>query len=508
MTRAITDAELLVYGATSTSSGADFAVPGNDIVSLSVSERAGREVAKGTIRIDTAGGTYTNVSATRIDLDDKLVIRTAWTDDAGGNAFGTGPFGESAFASASWRTIGTAIVTGGEVIETATNRLLLSLDIENFVFNRLRERIVNEYRQLDAPISGSEDAHLDTILREFVPDIDRTQLPTISDSIDFSVDKKRANKVIDELAGVAHGQTNEAWILGSDGEALTMESLSDLSALWTADEGQEDFEGDISHQWTADELMNEIRVEGGVDPGNIDDEQTAQTSSTTVTDSTRLTTRVDSRKSELPRIDVYAIENSGSDDALRVRLQADDGGGNPVEPSNTDSDIINQREDVPSGQDGFLTFQLGEHTIAPRDRPHLILDSPGSDGQTVGTDSGDVPAYKAFFSKPVITRLPDQPSQDDYRVHDGFLEDENLRSFGAARRAGQARLDRQAQPRQEFSRDAASKRAHELDIGEVVTLSYPEWRATGDYIVTEISHTYEGNLLATSLTLRSTAEFA
>ena len=538
MTLHTIDAELLV---TAPGSDAlyDTVVPATDIVGLKLSEAAGREVASGSIVLDNPHGRYSALDSDhRIDVDDRIAVRVAreaepqtqtiitsgfgetpfaraafsgatvtrpWDSQPGG-PFGSGPFGAISFGDTPWQTAATLVVTNWEVAGDTPSSLTLTLDVENYVFNRLREQTVNEYRALATPISGSPDAHLNAILADHVPEIDTTALPDIPQPIDYSIDKKTANKAVAELARLAHDATGESWIVGSETTALTVTSLGGLDPLWTA---ENDFGGLISHASAADDMVNEVRVEGGVDPVNIDDEQTVADTTTTVSSASRLETRVDSRKSELPRIDVYAVKKTGSDDDLRVRLQSDDGTGNPIEPGNTDSDIINQRETVPDGYDDWLTFQLGEHTIAPRERPHLIIDSPGSSGQNVGQNaSTSEPAYKVFFSKPVIVRVPDIGSQSEYREHDATISDDNLRSFTAARNRARAELDRRALPKLEYTATAGSRRAHELSVGDVVTLDDTARRAVGDYVVTAVDHQYNGVLLETSLELRSVARFA
>lgn len=509
MTLHTIDAELLVTEPGSGASIADFRVPAADIESVDVRERAGRDVAEGTIIIDNASRAYT-LGSFPIDYDDEIVFRVAW--EGGGRNFGFGDqaFGEGGFGTGTWNTSSTLIVTSWQVTGPKWASTL-NLTAENFVFNRLREQTVNEYSALDAPISGSADAHLNTVLADYVPNVGTSQLPTISETIDYSVDKKEARKVVAELARLAHDATGTSWIVGADGTDLTVTDVGALTPQWTAGEStsQVDFHGGFQHSSAADDLVNEVRVEGGIDPANVDDSQTTQSSSQTVTNSSRLTARVDSRKSELPQIEVYAIEKANSDDDLRVRLQADDGNGSPIAVSDTESDIINQSQAVPSGQDGFLTFEMGDHTIAPRKRPHLIIDSAGSTGQDVGTDGNGNAAYKVHFAKPVIVSLPDNTSQSDFREHDKTISDENLRTFNAARNRARRELDRRSVPKRIISgAQAESRRAHELTVGDVITLDYPWLRATGDYVVSGVEHSYEGSTLDTTVQMRSVARFA
>jgi hypothetical protein len=502
------DAELLVTAPGSTARIADGRVPGEDIISASVAERAGRDVAQGSITIDNADGAYTS-GAPAIDVGDKLEFRVAWAGGGRSFAFGEAPFGAGGLGTGTWTVDPTLIVTDWTV-SGARSVSTLTLDVEQFVFNRLRARTVNEYAALDAPIAGSADAHLDTVLRESVPDVDRSQLPTIAATVDYSIDKKRANKAVADLARLAHDATGESWILGAVDEALTMQSLSDLAPQWTADADRADFAGGFEHASDAGDLVNEVRAEGGVDPQNVDDEQTTHDTSTTVTDTTRLTTRISSRKPEHPRVEVYAIKNAGSDDNLRVRLQSDDGAGNPVAPGDTDSDLASQSQAVPDGYDGWLTFQLGEHILGPNDSPHLIVDATGSDGQTVGQNSSTgEPAYKVHFSKPVIVALSAARSETAYRAHDTTIADDNLRSFDAARNRARAELDRRSQPKLEYGpAGAASRRAHALSVADVITLEYDWLRAEGDYVATGIDHAYDGATLKTEVELKSVARFA
>lgn len=513
MTLSTVDAQLVVLEPHSSAPVADFAVPAADIEYAEVAEMAGREVAQGIIELDNDGGKYT-IGDTRIDVDDKLEFRVAWEGaDVGGDA-GEFPAGERAAGDSTFQIGGTLIVadwnpTGPRYDST------LTLDVETFVFNRLRARTVTHGEE-DVPISGSDDAHLDSVLAEHVPDVDASQLPTISETINYSADEKRAHKVVDELARIAHDTTGSSWILGADGTALTMERVGDLSPLWTADESvpapdRTDFKEDFSNASAAGSIVNDARVEGGIDDlENVDQEQTTGGTFVTVTSSSRITHQLSPRKPEISKVHLWVKQVSGSADNLRVRLQSDDGAGNPIAIGDSDSDLTSSRiaaDDLPA--DGEIHVRLGDHVLGPKDQPHLIIEASGSDGVDVETDGSGTPRFHTHFPKPVIVRIPSNASQAEYRVHESTYEDDGLVTFGPARDRARAELDRHAFPKLEFGPTrAASRRAHELSVADVITMDYDWLRAEGDYITTEVAHEYEGSTLDSRVTLRSTARYA
>ena len=532
MTRPVTDAELLVSKPNSTADLADFIVPAADIISLSVDERAGAEVAKGSIELDAAFGQWAydpggpivdegwgdswgrmpwggsiRVDGNVIAEDDKIVIRTATTGSSGSGGFGGEPFGGTPFGGPAWSVLGTVIVTDTSVQGDIEGTQTMSIDVENYVFNRLKQRTVNEFGAETRPLSGAEDAVLNEVLREHVPDIDRSKLPDIAQTIDFWVDKKTANKVVDKLARIAHVETGGPWILGSDGMGLTLTPLSETDPLWTADDGQIDLEGPFSSSRSTDEWINEIRVEGGIDSDNVDEESLAGGTWVELTESNRLVTQLSPAKPEIGKIDLLVRHVNESDDGVQVRIHPDDGNGNPRDLENSDLDLVSEREDFPDDFEGRLTLRPGEHILGPQDTPHLVVEGTDDDGVEVESDGNGTPRFQTFFPKPIIIRLPSLNSQADYRIHDGTVNDDSLQSFAAARNRGDVELSQHAYPTEEYEQNAASDRAHDLDIGDVITLDYPPRRATGDYVVTGVAHSYSGNLQTTDLTLRSLAQF-
>lgn len=522
MVHYVDSATVDVVAAASPGDDTDITIPADDISQLRYEERAGREVARGTLVLDNAGGKYTLGEgwgemawdtdpwggSPQIDVDDKLRLQVTLSGDANTGGWGGMSWGSDPWGGGGPISLGTAIVTDWSISGATTSTLQYSLDIENYVFNRLSEQLVTEYGELARPISGTEDAHLDTILREYAPDVGAGLLPTIDAEIDYSIDKKSVNKAVEELAAIARDATGTSYVMGSLGEALTLTPVGSGAPLFTADADQTDFEGAIQHSSAADELMNHIRVEGSVDPVAIADEQTTVSGFRTVTATNRLLVRIESRKAELPRIDVYVRQLADSNDVLRVRLHPDDGTNNPAAPAKTESDIISDGEELEADEEGWHTFQLGQHTIAPRARPWLILETNGATGQQVGIDtqSGE-PAFKAYFSKPVITELSDDESLSTYRIHDGAMQDDNLLTFAAAREAGRARLNKRSQPKLEFDRQASSRRAHLLNVGDPVNLDKPAYRAEGEYLVTRVSHTYAGTQLSTDLVLQQAGRY-
>jgi len=495
MTRYTTDAELVVTKPTE-SERYSFIVPSDDILSFELSSKAGRRVDSGSLVIDNEGYQYTT-GGMQLDSDDRLELWVSDedTDTMSGDGFSTGPFGAGPFGGLPDDRVATAIATN-PTISSPRQSSTLAIDIEDFVFNRLNERNAF-YSEVGRQIVTGDDnspGHLDAILKQYAPEVDRSQLVSINATIDYAADGIEVAKAVGELASHARAQTGEPVIATSRGTSLVFTPLPDRTntAITATLDGSS--LGDPSTSLTPPRA-NEIRVEGGIDDENkIDDSQTTQSAYVTITDTNRQQVRVRARKRELTRFEVWTRKLEGSSDTLRVRIQADDGGA-PIAPADTDSDIASgTAESPPDTTGGYQEVRLGEYTLAPQGNPWVIFEADGSDGIELGTD-GSTPTYIAHFPKPVIVEIPDQPSQSTYRQHDAVIEDESLVTFPAAEQLARRELERQADQRVELTGEALTDTVHGLRVGDLVEVDQPGLRAVGPHIVTERTATFDGPTL-------------
>lgn len=492
MSRDITAAELRVFKPDTMGIHPDFVIPQPDIESYSVSRRAGERASSGSVAIHNDGGQY-STGATELAADDKLEFWVSYPESGIGNRFLAGRFFPGPFGSGPTRRVHTAVITTWD-ITGPKDTSKLDFDVESFVWNRLAERQVL-YAETDRPIAGSEDAHLDSILREFAPGVDRSGLPTIDARIDYAADGVPAERVVSRLAQFARAQTGRPYVPAAWDDRLLFRDVSALEAGFDSP-ARADTDADFGELSSTGgpPSANEIRVEGGLDDvGNVDDSQETVSSYQTVTSSSRITRRVRSRKPELTKIEVNTRALSGSEDKLRVRIQADDGGV-PVAPDDADSDLQSgTAETQPSGTGDWQTVRLGEYTLAPQGNPWLIIEADGSDGIEVGVDGTGVPAYRVYFPKPVIVRVGDEESKSTYRLHERIVEDDALVTFDAALQRARAELSRRANEVVQVSGTALSDRAHALHVGDVVPMEFDWLRANGDFILTQRSMGYDAN---------------
>lgn len=476
-----------------------YTITHGDILGLTAARRANKPATTGTLIINNDDWKY-SLSQDCPGIDDKLTGFVAARDDH--HAHGEGPMGAGPMGG--WRPLGTYLVTDREITGDGPEHSRLLLDVQDYVYGILSNRNVYGYADENKPISGTDDAHLNQILQDFAPQVNRNLLPDLDHRLDYAAHGKSVKDVVEELAGVVANEYGSA-VHYAQGNRLVLRSLSqaDVSPRYDEPLTLDDFEtegSDISSATESHQLVNQMRVDGGTDADNVADAQETVASIEDVSEANRLMVRLDTPKPHLPRFEIYTQGSGTSEDGLRIRLQRDIGDGTgPIRPGNIDYDLINSgaRKVALSGDD-WTTFRLGEHDAFER-APWLIIDSPGANGYGVGVDANGVPAYRAYFSKPVIAELPDGSSQNDYLQHDGHLTDKAIRSAEAARDRAWAILARKSQPPLRFSADARTDRAHRLRVGDVADLDIPEFRATGRFVLTQRKVTYSGVTLQANL---------
>lgn len=475
----------------------DFEIPRDDLLQFSATSKAGNSVDEGEVVIDNSGYQYTT-GADQVGIGDRVEFFVQ-TETEQSSRFGHGPFGYGPFGGA--RRVGTYRVTGRDIVDHPGEACDLTLSLADWVFSTLAIRKV-WHGKVNKPICGSEDAHVNAILDKanIGSDlINRSALPTISETADYFVRGRSARKAIDELASIAASKQGPV-VQRSYGTRLVFEPLANIEPV-QPDPLPDSAFGPLSTSETDKGLVNSIRISGGIDDNNqIDDSQTTVDHYTAPTDSTRLTTQISVRKSELSTIELWT-ESTTSDEGIRVRLQsgnADDTA--PIAPADTSSDLVTGdvlEEDLTAG--GWAAWDMPEHTLnAPN--PWLIVDSPGSNTTGVGVDANEVPAFRAYFPRSVEAVIGDFRSQYQYGRYDGHRKRESLITEHAIADFAHAILGDSAWPDTTLGPvEAVSDDAHNLVVGDIVVFDRPGVGAEGEFIVTSRESSFQGVTLRTDL---------
>lgn len=492
MTRYVVDLELRGWRpGTPNSDPPDYTIPGTDVRGqLKHGRRLNGLVDEGSVTLYNTGGRYTGGSGyggglysggySTVDVrdGDRLELWTQFEGESG--------------LSRRW----TAMVRYDrfERLEARESRAHYNLD--DYVFGVLNFREIRQSYEdqavAKAPSDG-DDGILNEILQEEAPEIDRSGIETFSVGTSVYYTGKSLLDVVSDLA--SRGKAYAA----SDGTALVFAPLRDLSVDFTL---TADDHGPLENQVNTSMLANEVRVDGG-EQSAVDDEQTTQDSYQTVTASSRLTHQLQTRKSEVSRIELWT-NPTGSGESVVVRLQADDG-GSPQDPSSKETDIA--RRTLTKNflaSDDYTTFLIPEHTLPDRN-PWVIVESSGSTGQDIGIESASgEPTYKAYYPYPLNSVIEDPSSQDKYRRRTHSVRDDNLQSRRATTDLASSTLRRRQQPASKIQFEARSNRAHSLAPGDLITVQEPVERVDGDYVVTETRDRYNAdtNRLETTITAR------
>jgi len=475
MTRLIADAELRAYDPGAETPFAT--VPGTDLATVKISERAQGEIDQGSISIPNHDGNYDDLDVT---TGDRL-------------EFAVQLEGESSLDQ-RW----TAVAKPPSYTLEGARRRRIEIPARDFVFATLSWR--QAYRDFeDTAIAGSSNAIVDTLLAAEAPEIDRSQIASVTQTTDQFVNGRDLRSVIvEELAPVADA------VVAQDGTSLVFEPLGNVSVKHPLTPA--DFRGEISVSGSDDDLTTLVRVDGGTDH-DVDDSQPTQSATVRVTDSSRAMTQIDTRKSEVDRVEIYTEPDGASTDDLTVRLQADDG-GSPIDVTDRTSDIAQKSLSPEFLADGGLTtFILPNHSLPPDENPWLIVEASGSTGHDVGVDGSGNLTFTASYPYPLLTRAIDDQAADEYRRRDERIRDDSLETFAAVQDKATSRLRHAAAPSRQLSGEAESLRAHRLKPGDLVDTTAADWQGapvSGAFLVTERSTTFDGGStrLSTDLTLQ------
>lgn len=482
----IKDALLRVHLA-STGAGYDFEVDGENVESVQVSRRINRRKDEGTIVINNDDGQFSQ-GGRQIQTGDRVDVFIApqqapltWSEEFSGWGYG----GWGGYFRA-W----SAFVKSPTYTREGPTMSSLSLEGTDYVFGILSNRIVFDAYE-SRQIAGAEDAILESVVGREAPEIDLSQVGEVAQTTSIVADGTNLLEFVIKLARRA------GCVLWGYRDRLVFTPLEDLSPKFTVDPSSDI--GNPEHTYDGGSLRNVVRVDGGTDHATADEmQQTVQDGYTTVTESNRAMFQVTSRKSQLERVELWT-DTTGSEESISIRIQKNDGGA-PVEPDNTDSDVDSKQLSYEFlADDGFTSFLMNDETL-PSPDPWVLVETDGPEGQRIGVDtSTGTPAYIAHYPFPVSTQVRDGDSIEDHTRIEKRVKKNNLNSLDAARDLAQQHLDHDKAPESEASAEALSRRAHNLEPGEIVTFDMARERLVGDYIVRESEDTFEGNTYHTTL---------
>jgi len=500
------DIRILVFKARTPPGGSDFAIPAEDILDYSVTDKTGKTRTSGSLLVDNQTGVYT--SEKPVHLKDRILIQTSSEGD--NEAMGAGPFGAGPMGG--YNKSGDYIVTNVSRTGLGGDPHEIDLRVSAFADGIMSDRDV-DFHDTNRTVSGQPTSILNQVINDNCPELSTARLPELDYRLDYFAEGKKANTVVQDIADRAAEEYGTI-VTFAEGEYVRFEPVSELRNLHSKPFTPDDFKGEPAEETTDRGMINNIRVTGGIDDrNNVADEQRTVDTFVTVSESNALMIPIATKKSQISSVEIYTKargDDAGEvDSGVRVRIQLGKADGSaPIDAGDPDADIIKSGEQkVAYDDDGYTTFRLGGHSIPDR-QIWLILDTPGDPaGYDVGakTDSnGNVtgPAFGAFFPKPVGIEKPLPDSVDTYRRKDGRIDNEALATGEAVRDTANAALSRWGYPTQRFEPEyCRSVRAHRLNVGEIVTIEgYEHLMVDGKYVVTDRQRNYNGPNLDTSLT--------
>ena len=458
MPRKLADAELRVYEPNAQQPHLD--IPGEDLAGVEISERGQGEIDQGSFQIPNDHGRYDDADIT---TGDRLELYLQLKGETGLNQY--------------W----TAVAKPPSVTLEGGTRRSIEVGARDFVTAVLSWR--QAYQDFEQrQIAGTPDSIVNTLLADQAPEIDRSQISTVERKTDTFVNGRDLRTVIvEDLAPVADA------VIAQDDQALVFRPLRDVDVKHSLT--PEDFRGGIDISGSDDDLTTLVRVDGGT-AHEADDQQLTQTTTTRVTKTTRAKVQVETRKSEIDRVQVWTQPDVDSPDKLVVRLQADRG-GQPVNITSAESDIASKRlspEFLAEG--GLTTFLMPSHTLPPNNDPWVIVEATGDTGHLVGTNDAGTLTFQAEYPYPLLTRSIDEDAAREYRRRDHRIRDDTLGTFAAVRDSARSYLQHHNAPTRTVGGEANSLRAHRLQPGDVVDTTPGDWKGspvTGSYLVTQRS---------------------
>jgi hypothetical protein len=468
VTRDVLDAELRAFKPRATS---PFVTLGT-IEAFSATQSANDPIDRGSVTIentdDKLSGTNRITSGDRIEIDVQL---------RGENSL-------SRRFTAVARDITDSLEGAG--------RRTVEIELTGFALS------VCSFRNADGAFEGVDvGTVVDSLVAADAPELDRSRIQTVGRTIDINIQGRRLFDVLTQELQPAGDA-----ILAGDKQSLVFRSLGDIAVKHGLTDV--DIHAPISVERVDDELRNRVRIDGGIDTA-VDDEQLTQSATTRVTDTTRFVQAIETRKSEVDKVQVFTVRDSTSDDNLTVRIQAGRN-GSPVDINDRQSDIAS-RTLAPDfiSQSGFTEFRIPSHTLAADAQPFLIIEASGATGHEVGTDGSGELTFKALFPFPLLARSERGSSIQEFRRRDLRVRNDQLETEQAVQDVAGARLRHRAEPKRRFTATANSIRAHNLRPTDIVSVdSFPVADVSGEFVVTERQTEFAGSQLQTEITLEDT----
>lgn len=470
---------------------ADYAIPSQDIESVEISMRAGELKDSASITLDNFRGKYSGI----VDHGHRLTFYVSGgaVDGDGDNRWGRMSYGGGSYSTGylhEW----TGLVGPYKNSAEGASHHSLSITAEDFVYSLLGDRR-HWGRYEGAPIAGTSDAILNQVLEAEVPEIDRSAIDTIDETTDFKSNGMTVLDILKEL--MRRGD----FTCAAQDTKLVVNALDQLTTVFETGPNVGDF-GPPTFNSNDDDLYNRIRVVGGTDTDE-DDTQTAQSGYATVTESNRLIVPINPETARIDLVEVWT-RTTGSEDSVIVRVQRDDGSGNPVDPNNSKLDLTKKElTHYFLDDDGYTTFDLPSDYFIPGQTAHLIIESSGTDGQDIGVNASGVPAFIAYFPYPVDIQTSNPDSIDQFRRRDKKVTDDSLSSFESAEATGDGMLTQQSTPERSLSAPVYSERAHALRTLDVVRVDGSMLDVHDDFIVLEKADEYSGSTLKSSVSMQS-----
>jgi hypothetical protein len=469
MSEHLTAAELRVYPPEKST---PYLTVGDDLGVVEITEAAQESMDSGSIEIENTDGVIDG--ATRITSGDRLEFATKLAGETG--------------LTTRWTAIARDVsdsLEGGRIKRVA-------IEATDFVFSVL------SFRAADGSFETVDVAEVvDTLVAAEAPEIGRSLVETIGETVDINISGRYILDVLSEDLAPAGDA-----VVAADGTDLIFRPLGDVEVKHQLTPG--DLHAPIDIDRVDDDLITRARIDGG-EAHDVDDEQLTQSATARVTESSRLTTQIQTRKSEVARVQLYTEPDATSEDAIVVRLQAARDGA-PVAIDDRSSDLARRSLAPEFLTDGGMTeFQLPDHSLSPGENPYLIVEAGGSDGHDIGTDGSGTPTFEAEYPYPLLARAEAGDARANYRRRDLRRRDDQLQTEQAVQDAATAALRHRSEPTRRVSATARSPRAHRLRPGEAVRLAeWPVSDVSGVYLCTERSTNYESTLLTTELTLADT----
>lgn len=486
-----TDADLEADTTLLDAESPDTVIPAADVESIQFNERLAQRKDDGRIVLNNPDGQYTDavISGDRIEVHIDYTIPELET------------WGDGAWGDATWggeRLVWTCWVRDRDLTHDAAGFEMMTIDAEDFVFGLLGERFTDLSFENDE-LGGV----LSALLTTDAPSLFLSVNHEIEETVDATFAGTNLLDAVNHTLGqgemLAHGYRNMLVAEYITERVPTFEITGDDVGLFDIEE-------------TDDQLVNFVRVDGGTARG-LDhqwppDGPSERTDWATVGGDDYHRFWMPATKSEIASFKLWT--ETVSEDSLTVRInhvpESLRESGEPVPKRSSRTDLAQRQlshEFIADG--GWTEFLMSDHNLHT-ERPLVIIESSGEDGQRValadGGGGGVVPVYQSYYPYNIVSRETDSSSVSKHRRREDRIVDDEIQSFNEARAVAREVISHHGTPDQQIHTTAASRRMHMLRPGQVVTLDFPDESIVGDYIVTERSADYTELLLETELTLQ------